>query len=54
MSYFLLITLALDVDLRSLDPRGGGDPRMGRNIGDQDMRTLPGPLPNHIPPVSEQ
>ncbi|KAH0814017.1 hypothetical protein MTP99_005174 [Tenebrio molitor] len=38
-----------DVDLRSLDPRGGSDPRLSR-MGDQDMRTLPGQLPNPLPP----
>ncbi|XP_044262378.1 cleavage stimulation factor subunit 2 tau variant isoform X2 [Tribolium madens] len=37
-----------DVDLRSLDPRGA-DPRLSR-LGDQDMRTLPGQLPNPLPP----
>ncbi|XP_063906482.1 cleavage stimulation factor subunit 2 isoform X2 [Zophobas morio] len=38
-----------DVDLRSMDPRGGTDPRLSR-MGDQDMRTLPGQLPNPLPP----
>ncbi|KAK9884940.1 hypothetical protein WA026_009176 [Henosepilachna vigintioctopunctata] len=40
-----------DIDLRSLDPRGSNapDPRMNR-ITDQDMRTIPGPLPNPLPP----
>lgn len=38
-----------DVDLRAVDPRSmqdnrGMDPRMGRNM-DQDMRTLPNPVP---------
>lgn len=45
-----------DVDLRSLDLRGPGDPRLGgvRISGDQDMRPLPVQLPNPIPPpVSE-
>ncbi|GJQ82070.1 putative nucleic acid binding protein [Trypoxylus dichotomus] len=41
-----------DVDLRSLDLRNT-DPRMTRSIGDQDMRTLPGQLPNPLPPVGE-
>lgn len=40
------------MDLRSLDLRGT-DPRMTRSIGDQDMRTLPGQLPNPLPPVGE-
>ncbi|RZC38114.1 cleavage stimulation factor subunit 2 tau variant [Asbolus verrucosus] len=38
-----------DVDLRSLDPRAAADPRLTR-MGDQDMRTLPGQLPNPLPP----
>ncbi|KAK5650038.1 hypothetical protein RI129_001067 [Pyrocoelia pectoralis] len=44
-----------DVDLRSLDMRGPGDPRLGGRIsGDQDMRSLPVQLPNPLPPpVSE-
>ncbi|CAH0559315.1 unnamed protein product [Brassicogethes aeneus] len=42
-----------DVDLRSLDPRGGSDPRLTRGMGDQDMRTLPAPLANPLPPVGE-
>ncbi|XP_031333169.1 cleavage stimulation factor subunit 2 isoform X2 [Photinus pyralis] len=45
-----------DVDLRSLDMRGPGDPRLGgvRIGGDQDMRPLPVQLPNPLPPpVSE-
>ncbi|KAI4459379.1 cleavage stimulation factor subunit 2 [Holotrichia oblita] len=41
-----------DVDLRSLDIRNT-DPRMTRTIGDQDMRTLTGQLPNPLPPVGE-
>ncbi|XP_030761867.1 cleavage stimulation factor subunit 2 tau variant isoform X2 [Sitophilus oryzae] len=40
-----------DVDLRSLDPRGTSDPRLGR-MADQDMRQLPPPsqLTNPLPP----
>lgn len=41
-----------DVDLRSLDPRTV-DPRLVRNHGDQDMRTLPA-LPNPLPPIGEK
>lgn len=37
-----------DVDLRL----GGADPRLSR-LGDQDMRTLPGQLPNPLPPPLE-
>jgi hypothetical protein len=44
-----MVVLSQDVDLRSLDPRGGSDPRLSR-MGDQDMRTLPGQLPNPLPP----
>lgn len=40
-----------DVDLRSLDMRPQSDPRINvRGGGDQDMRTLPVPLPNPLPP----
>lgn len=40
-----------DVDLRSLDIRGPGDPRLtGRITGDQDMRSIPVQLPNPLPP----
>lgn len=39
------------MDLRSLDMRGPGDPRLNTRMGgDQDMRTLPVPLPNPLPP----
>lgn len=52
----IFFIIGQDVDLRSLDPRGPtSDPRIPRFGGDQDMRTVPGPLPNPLPPpVSEK
>lgn len=41
-----------DIDLRSLDPRAS-DPRLSR-MADQDMRTLPGQLPNPLPPIGDK
>lgn len=47
----LFVYLGQDVDLRSLDMRPQSDPRINvRGGGDQDMRTLPVPLPNPLPP----
>lgn len=41
-----------DIDLRSIDPRTT-DPRLSRGLTDQDMRSLPPPLVNPLPPVGE-
>ncbi|KAG5894097.1 hypothetical protein JTB14_003953 [Gonioctena quinquepunctata] len=41
-----------DIDLRSLGGGGSADLRMPR-LGDQDMRQIPGPLQNPLPPVTE-